>query len=327
MLNEIEQLCKKIGKDLATVQKNGGVETQWPFLIPEVEEFIKDEFIEKLRDILDKIDVNNLKQQKINYPSILSQYVVLIHSAKILPLEKRIKIIQKIIEIQKYLRKDYLCEKNNQLIGFDISKYIQEKETIQKQQIKQISSLLYSFYERIYPTLMRLGYEYHGPYIHKDKKYIVKEYFYMSSFYNKKIPVFPWNNLKIIEEYSGDITIDYFGHVFGDYTIKEVFLYIDDKHIEDTKQIFTITKEKYLELLKQQQEYQTKTYAIELTNGIFWSLDRNNNTYSPSKELLEKLESFKLFYPKEKIIASISSKPIEVLEKEIFNSFYSIFKE
>lgn len=329
MLNDIQQLCEKIGKDLAVVQKNGGIETQWPFLIPEVEHFIGEEFINCLYDLLDKITLENLNQQKLNYPSILSQYVVLIHCVKSLPLEKRIQIIQKIIEIQKHLRKDYLCKENNQLIGFDISKYVhnKEQESQQKQQIKQTSSLLYSFYERIFPTLMRLGYEFHGPYIYNNKKYIVKEYFYMSSFYNKDIPSFPWNNLKIIEEYTGDLTIDYFGHVSGEYMITDVFLYIDDKYIEDSKDIFNIVKEKYLQLLKLQENYQIKDYAKELTKGIFWSLDRNNNTCNPSKELLEKLDSFKPFYPKDKIIASISSKPLELLEKEIFNSFYNVFKE
>jgi hypothetical protein len=33
MLEEIEKLCKKIGKDLAVVQKNGGIDTQWPLLL------------------------------------------------------------------------------------------------------------------------------------------------------------------------------------------------------------------------------------------------------------------------------------------------------
>src|SRR5690606_17740999 len=104
---EIEKLCNKIGKDLAVVQKSGAIDSQWPFIISELEPSIDKEFIYCLKD---STLSNKLDDQ---YPSALSQYILLIHSAKYLDLEDRKAIVNKIIELQKQKRKDYLCIDNN----------------------------------------------------------------------------------------------------------------------------------------------------------------------------------------------------------------------
>jgi hypothetical protein len=318
---EIEKLCKKIGKDLAVVQKYGGIDSQWPFIISELELSIDKEFICCLKD---SAASNNLTNQ---YPSSLSQYLLLIHSARHLDLEGRKTIVNKIIALQKQKRKDYLCIDNNQLINFDISKYLLHNN-LENNKIKLISSLLFSFYEKIYPTLMRLGYEFHGPYVFNNKKYIVKEYYDMEEYYNKIIPSFPWRNLKIIEEYDGNLVIDYFGHILGEYSIKSAYLFIDDNPITDEKltEIYNTVQQNYLKLLTNQKDYSVSDYAITLTNGIFWTLDKKSKKYNPSPELLEKLKDFKPYFSREKLSKSIQEKSFTDLENSIADSFLKIFQ-
>lgn len=319
---EIEKLCKKIGKDLAVVQKSGGIDSQWPFIISELESYIGEEFICCLKDSL---TLDYLSKQ---YPSALSQYILLIHSAKYLDLEDRKTIVNKIIELQKQKRKDYLCIDNNQLINFDIYKYLLQNN-IDNSKIKLISSLLFSFYEKIYPTLMRLGYEFHGPYVFNNRKYIVKEYYDMIGYYNQDIPSFPWKNLKIIEEYEGDLVIDYFGHILGEYSIKNAYLFIDDNPIntnEKLNEIYNTTQQNYLKLLTNQKNYSISDYAIILTNGIFWTLDKKSRKYNPSSELLEKLKDFKPYFSREKLSKSIQEKLFTDLENSIADSFLKIFQ-
>lgn len=36
MLMKIDVLCRKIGLDISIIQKGGAIETQWPFLTPEI---------------------------------------------------------------------------------------------------------------------------------------------------------------------------------------------------------------------------------------------------------------------------------------------------
>lgn len=319
---EIEKLCNKIGKDLALVQKSGGIDSQWPFIISELEPSIDKEFICCLKD---STLSNKLDDQ---YPSALSQYILLIHSAKYLDLEDRKSIVNKIIELQKQKRKDYLCIDNNQLINFDISKYLLQNN-IDNSKIKLIFSLLFSFYEKIYPTLMRLGYEFHGPYVFNNRKYIVKEYYNMDEYYSQEIPVFPFRNLKIIEEYDGDLVIDYFGHILGEYNIKDAYLFVDDNPIntiEKINEIYNITQQNYLKLLTNQKDYFVSDYAIILTKGIFWTLDKKGRNYSPSPELLEKLKDFKPYFSREKISKSIQEKSFTDLEDSITDSFLKIFQ-
>lgn len=319
MLEEIEKLCKKIGKDLAVVQKNGGIDTQWPFIVNEIESYIDQEFIINLKK---SIDSNYLDSK---YPSAISQYALLLHSVKHLDLDKRIEITNKIIDIQKNLRKDYLCYENNQLIDFNISKYI-ENSTDQNK-IKLISSLLFSFYEKIYPTLMRLGYEYHGPYVYENKSYIVKEYYDMDLLHKIDVPSFPFKNLKIIEEVDGYIVIDYFGHIYGDYKINNVSLFVDDLPIKDINAVYDLVYDNYVQLLDLQKDYTISDYAISFTKNLFWTLDKKDNKYFPTKELLEKLKDFKLFFSREKIRKSIEERSVTDLEESIFVSFYDLFKK
>ncbi len=320
---EIEKLCKKIGKDLAVVQKSGGIDSQWPFIISELEPYIDKEFIYYLKD---SIASNNLNDQ---YPSSLSQYILLIHSARHLDLEDRKTIVNKIIELQKQKRKDYLCIDNNQLINFDISNYILQNN-LENNKIKLISSLLFSFYEKIYPTLMRLGYEFHGPYILDNRKYIVKEYYNMDKYYDSNIPYFPWKNLKIVEEYEGDLIIDYFGHILGDYNITNASLFIDDVLVNTNDRVIEIynqTQENYLKLLAIQKNYAVSDYAITLTKGIFWTLDKKDRKYYPTLELLEKLRYFKPYFSREKLARTIQEKSFTELEDSIADSFLEIFKK
>lgn len=319
MLEEIEKLCKKIGKDLSIVQKNGGIDTQWPFIVNEIESYIDQEFIINLKKSIDSNDLDS------RYPSAISQYVLLLHSVKHLDLNERIEITNKIIDIQKNLRKDYLCYENNQLIDFNISKYI-ENSTDQNK-IKLISSLLFSFYEKIYPTLMRLGYEYHGPYVYENKSYIVKEYYDMDLLHKIDVPSFPFKNLKIIEEVDGYIVIDYFGHIYGDYKINNVSLFVDDLPIKDINAVYDLVYDNYVQLLDLQKDYTVSNYAISFTKNLFWTLDKKDNKYFPTKELLEKLKDFKLFFPREKIRKSIEERSIIDLEEKIFNSFLDLFKK
>lgn len=56
---------------------------------------------------------------------MVTQYISLIHSAKFLPLDQRIKLINNLIKILEELREDYLCNNGiNRLKYFDISKYL-----------------------------------------------------------------------------------------------------------------------------------------------------------------------------------------------------------
>ncbi|HRS42871.1 MAG TPA: hypothetical protein P5530_03295 [Candidatus Diapherotrites archaeon] len=318
---EIEKLCKKIGKDLAVVQKSGRIASQWPFIISELEPFFAEEFSCCLKDSLALGYLSN------HYPSALSQYITLIHTVKHLDLEDRKTIVNKIIELQKLKRKDHLCVNNNQLQNFEISKYLLQKGSENKK-IKLTSSLLFSFYERIYPTLMRLGYEFHGPYIFNNKKYIVKEYYDMQEYYNQEIPTFPFKNLKIIEEFVGNFIIDYFGHVHGEYNIKNAYLFVDDVSTNDEKitEIYNITQQNYLKLLANQKDYSVSDYAINLTKGLFWTLDKKGRKYSPSPELLEKLKDFKPYFSREKLSKTINEKSFIELEKSIADSFIKIFQ-
>lgn len=319
---EIEKLCKKIGKDLAVVQKSGGIDSQWPFIISELEPYIDKEFIYSLKD---SINSNSLNDQ---YPSSLSQYILLIHSARHLDLEDRKTIVNKIIELQKQKRKDYLCIDNNQLINFDISKYLLQNN-LENNKVKLISGLLFSFYEKIYPTVMRLGYEFHGPYIFDNKKYIVKEYYNMDKYYDSNIPHYPWKNLKIIEEYEGDLIIDYFGHILGEYNITNTSLFIDDVLVDTNDrltEIYNLIQENYLKLVIIQKNYAVSDYAITLAKGIFWTLNKEGKLYNPTPELLEKLRDFKPYFSREKLARTIQEKSFMELEDSISDSFLKIFK-
>lgn len=177
---------------------------------------------------------------------------------------------------------------------------------------------------------MRLSFEHHGPYIFKNKKYIVKEYFNLDSCYFQKYPIFDFNNVKIIEEIEGDPEIDFFGHAIGNYKIINSLLVVDDKIIKNTEDFYNVIFNKFLELDKLFLEYDVKDYAKNLTYGLYFSLKPLttllNLDWNPKSEVIDEINKFKLFFPKDKVINYIKSTDIKDIEKKVYLSFKEIFE-
>ncbi|MDD3178068.1 MAG: hypothetical protein PHR26_00955 [Candidatus ainarchaeum sp.] len=260
---------------------------------------------------------------------MITQYIALIHSANVLPLNKRIELITNLISIIEELRMDYLCNKGiNILQNFDISKFL--SNDIKQDIIPQkISSILYAYTEKLYPTLMRLSFEHHGPYIFNKKKYVVKEYFNLKNQYSNMFPVFNYDNVKIIQEIEGDFNVDFFGHSIGDYKIVNSILVVDNEIISDTNKFLEEILINFINLDKLFLEYTVEDYAKNLTNGLFYSLKPLttliNKDWVPSKNIIAKLNGFKLFFPRDKIINYIKSTDINEIEFKVYLSFKNIF--
>ncbi len=334
MLNN--ELFIKIGKDLSRIQKGGGIDTQWPFVLPDFEISFGEDIINHLNFVLCKFlnthtidDAANL----LKCPSKVSQYILLIHSAKHLNKKDRKKLILTLTSILKKLRKNYLCENGtNQLNNFDYKNYLNHTQFTKEdtKKINQLSSTLYAYLEKLYPTMMRLGFEYHGPYIYNNKKYIFKEYFDLNNNYipNCKID---YKNIKIVYEIDNDVYVDFFGHIYGDGKTKVVGLYIDGNKISDITEVFNKIKDIYEYQKSLFLNYNYKDYAKNLVFGIFFSLkpicDKIGVDWKPRKNVIEKTKNFKLIFPLENVLNKIHQTPTEDLERKITKSFSEIFDD
>jgi hypothetical protein len=326
---KIKTLCEKIGNDLSIVQKRGGIESQWPFLLPELEKYIGADIILLLnKSINDDLSYNKSIEQiskKFKYPSKIAQYILFTHSFNVLDSESRIKLIDNLIKLLEYLREDYLCNNGiNKLSSFNIERYIVEEKS-NLSDILLINTYLYSYCEKLYPTLMRLGYEYHGPYIYNNKKYIVKEYFDLDKYYDINIPSFKVNNIKIIQQIEGEVYIDFFGHIFGDYKIISANLFIDNSLKTNTTYYLENIQNKYLQLNQLFKDYEVLDYAKNVCKGILFSINRDYDFIENNLKIIHKLDNFKLFFPKEKAVERVNNTSYKDLQKSIFNSFYNVF--
>lgn len=330
------ELFIKIGKDLCRIQKGGGIDTQWPFILPDFETSFGKDIIEHLNLVLTEFLKTHTITDAANlfvYPSKVSQYILLIHSAEHLDKADKEKLLFTLISILKILRKDYLCENGiNQLNNFYYKDYLEDNKFNEEDQLKasKLSSILYAYLEKLYPTMMRMNFEYHGPYLYNNKRYIVKEYFDLDNNYIIDCK-FDFKNIKIICEIEGDVGIDFFGHIYGDGKTKIIGLYKDNNRLKEVTELFIKVRTLYEYQQSLFLNYDYRDYARNLLLGMFYSLkpfcDRILLDWKPNSNLIEKTRNFKLIFPLERVLENIHKTPEADLEKKITKSFSDLFND
>jgi hypothetical protein len=118
-----------------------------------------------------------------------------------LGIEEREKLALWLLNFINYYRKDPFCLNRTNILRkkvFDSNIIAlglnRDEETLKN--AGKITSYLLLYLELIYPTMMRLGQEFHWPYKHKEKIIFVKEFYNLKSFSR----FFPFKNVVIVEE-------------------------------------------------------------------------------------------------------------------------------
>lgn len=342
--NEILDLIRKISYDLSLIQKGDTLSSLWPFINNESEYYLGETFLKDLISTM-KIIENKLSYEEIaillGFPSKVTQYLTYIHSLKKINYEDRIYFLNFIIKLLKIYKKDYLSNKNtNQLndkfIKLHIDELKIEKNEDEINKIKIINSLLLLYLETIYPTLMRLGYEIHGPYQINNSKFIIKEFYdingseinSMKENIEKKI-----NKIRIIEEIKGEVLLDIFNHVIKSPKVIGVYIECNDKYISKSEYDFLINKiDKMINYRSEEcKNYSKKDWLKSFGNNLYYSFRKifqiaNKDSFLPL-EIEKKIDSNDYSFPIEKAIEFRDTHSLDEINNIIYSNLLKIVKE
>jgi len=338
MNEKIKKLCEVIGKSLAKLHKGDTASALWPFIPNEAEYYVGIFFIKDLYETIKKLKEKNYTNQQIaellDNSSKIAQYFTLFHSAKILKPLERVELAMDLMEFLSHFRKDIFCEEGNNILNnpqYNI-KYLNKNS----QDIKlsnKLSALLLLYLEILYPTMMRMGHEFHGIYKEGDKKIFVKEFFNLNPLSLGIKENFPIKKIKIVEEVDGKIELDFFNHLFVSPKKISSYVEIDSKIVcgEDLKKNYNDLEEKIKKIIYKTNLYSRKDWFKVYAKGIFQSMknlkDELNVSDNVPSKLFEKIENedFRLLI--DKVVEFTKNHTKEQIEEITKNSYLNIFHE
>lgn len=339
MNEKIIKLCGILGEHLAILYKGDTFSALWPFTTNEAEFYIGEFFMKELYETIAKLEKEGVKKERIaklfERPSKIAQYFTFFHSSKVLKKEERISLANDLIEFISYYRKDPFCEKksnllkkgmfDHKLLKISLSKNIVEIE-------KSIASLLLLYLELIYPTAMRLGHEFHGPY-KKNKKYIlIKEFFNLQPNYLKFKTKIPFSKIICVEETTEKPQLDFFNHLIKMPERKRAAIILNSKVLgeKEAEELLEKLKCSIYKINIEASKLSKNDFLNLLAKGYFYSIQNLKTELGEKvklpKQLSNKIKNENYFLDTEKIKNWIQQKSLEELKEKITKSFLEIFE-
>jgi len=337
MNKDIKKLCEIISKDLAKLHKGDTVSALWPFIPNEAEYYVGSFFIKNLYETIQKLKEKNNSKERIaklfDNSSKIAQYFTLFHSAKILKPSQREELAEDLMSFLSYYRKDIFCENGKNVLlnpKFNIDYLNGDKENVELS--NKLSALLLLYLEILYPTMMRMGHEFHGVYEKEGKKIFIKEFFNLNPESLGIDDKFPASKIKIVDEIEGEIELDFFNHLFKSSKKKASYILIDDKILEknEMEEFYDEIEEKIKSIISKAKLYDRKDWFKVYARGIFNSIKKLKDSEGILNkiplELFDKIdkEDFKL--PIDKIIEFNKTHSKKEIERITKDSFLNIFK-
>jgi hypothetical protein len=337
----IKILCGTIGRDLAELHKGDTLTGLWPFTTNEAEFYIGEDFMKGLFNTVTQLKEKGYSKDAIaklfQRPSKIAQYLTFFHSAKILEKSQRILLAKDLINFISYYRDDPFCCKRVNILkkhSFDTSildiKLIDNHKIINIE--KELTSLLLMYLEILFPTAMRLGHEFHGPYLKNGRLLLVKEFYNLKPKYFSFSKIFPFKNLIFIEEIKENPKIDFFNHLFYMPERKKVSILLEGKLLNESeyKELSFTLESVIKKICVKVNKYSRKKFLEILANGYFFSLEKlkkelNEEVKVPDK-VLNKIRNERFFLDRDKIKNQIDRYQFKELSKKITKSFLEIFK-
>lgn len=340
MNDKIVELCKTLGKDLAVLYKGDTFSALWPFTTNEAEFYIGEFFIKELFKTITKLKKKGMKKEEIaklfERPSKIAQYFTFFHSAKVLRRKDRVSLANDLIEFISYYRKDPFCKKKENVLKEHTfnSKLLEVPLSRELVKIEQaVTSLLLLYLELIYPTAMRLGHEFHGPY-KKGKSYLlVKEFFNLKPQYLKFKTKIPFARIICVEETKEKPELDFFNHLVRMSERKKAVIILNSKVLnkKESERLFEKLESAIHKINVEASKLSKKDFLKLLAFGYFYSIRNLKTKLSEKvklpKQLFRKIETEDFFIDREKIKKQITQKSLQELEKKVTKSFLRIFKE
>ncbi len=337
MNKSIKKLCKVIGRDLSKLHKGDTASALWPFIPNEAEYYVGSFFIRELYSSIKRLKDKGYSIEEIarlfENPSKIAQYFTLFHSAKVLKFNQRIELAKDLISCIGYYREDVFCDENNRLkkYSFEIDKLNSNENNLIIS--NKLSALLLFYLEILYPTMMRLGHEFHGVYEKGSKRIFIKEFFNLNPISLNLTEEFPFKKIKIVEEIRGEIDLDFFNHLFQSPKKVASYVEIDGRLIKDIelKKVYKIIEKKVNETILKTKNFSRKDWFKVYSRGLFHSFDslkkELNLPLEIPKELFLKIDHENFKVPLDKIIKFIKMHTKEEIEKITVESYIRIFEE
>ncbi|MFC1697829.1 hypothetical protein ACFL1H_05825 [Nanoarchaeota archaeon] len=281
-MENLRMLADAMGRDLARTHKGDTLSALWPFSGGDLWHFLGtgfcNEFLEVMEELKKKYSYEEISVFLGN-PSKIADYITYMNGwdAK---KPKRLKLAKHFLELLKAFKKDPFSNTGlNPLKNFN--QKILETKLLKKNVVEtnKISFLLFMYLELIYPTAMRLGYEFHGPYEKKGKKIWVKEYYNLQNNHATETLNFPFKNITIIEEITNNPRVDFFNHLIEPPEKVASTIIIDGKPINNIKSVLEEVQTAFTNVSSKLEHFDRKDWLKFFTLGLF-------NTFQPLKDKL-----------------------------------------
>jgi hypothetical protein len=338
MNESIKKLCEVIGRDLSKLHKGDTASALWPFIPNEAEYYVGEFFIKELYSSIKRLKKKNYSNEQIakllGSPSKIAQYFTLFHSANILDVNQRLELADDLINYLSFYRENAFCNnKNNRLkkYSFDINKLSSNENNITIG--NKLSALLLLYLEILYPTMMRLGHEFHGVYKKDSKKIFIKEFFNLDPTSLNLVEKFPFKKIKIVEEIEGDIDLDFFNHLFQSPKKVASYIEVDDILIQDAELegVYQTIEKKVNEIISKTKNFSRKDWFKVYGRGLFHSFDTLKKELDTSLEipqgLFSKIDNEDFRIPIEKVMEFTKGHTREEIGQITKNSYLKIFEE
>ena len=336
-MNElIKELCSVIGKDLSKLHKGDTASALWPFIPNEAEYYVGSFFIKKIYPLIKTLKSRGYTEEKIaklfGTPSKIAQYFTLFHSAKVLKKEERLELAKDLVNYISYYREDPFCKKTNRLkrYSFDSKNLSSEKENIIMS--NKISALLLLYLEILYPTMMRLGHEFHGVYEKESRRFFVKEFFNLNPISLGIDNKFPFKNIKIVEEIDGEVELDFFNHLFRSSKKTSSYVEIDGEVVsgDKLKDVYVELEDKIKSIISKTKDFSRKDWFKVYARGLFNSFDELKKETGASleipSELFAKIDQADFKIPIEKVMEFTQNHTRKEIEEITTKSYLKIFE-
>ncbi|MFH0715057.1 MAG: hypothetical protein V1847_04655 [Candidatus Diapherotrites archaeon] len=163
--SEVRQWCAIAGEDLARLHKGNTIGALWPFTFNEAVSYIGPEFMQTLFQANQTLKQSHSAEEiarLFNHPSKISNFFMYFQgSRKTLSVEQRNELATDLIGYFKFYKSDFGQKTLNGEKTSDIQ-FSFDSDVLPLENRIVASMMLYL--EMAYPTMMRLGHEFHGPY-------------------------------------------------------------------------------------------------------------------------------------------------------------------
>ncbi len=342
MNTKILKLCEALGRDLAVLYKGDTFSALWPFTTNEAEFYIGEFFIQELFRTISKLKKRGIKKQEIakmfERPSKIAQYFTFFHSARILKKNERLALANDLIDFIAYYRKDPFCTKGENVLkanAFDF-KILESPLSRGLVEIEQsIVAVLLLYLELIYPTAMRLGHEFHGPYKKSaahDGYLLIKEFFNLKPSYLRLKTGFPFESIVFIEETKEKPKLDFFNHLIRMPERERVAIILNSKVLikEEAEALLSEIELAVSKINRELSRFCKKDFLKLLAKGYFYSIkklkERLGEDVRIPKLMFEKIEKEEFVSDREKIAKEMSQKSLQELEEKVSKSFLKVFE-